>query len=221
MSTGKKKILVFIFSLLSLGAFAAPGGGNRGGGGGNRGGNSPSGASRGSGGATNPSFSNSSRPSPSSPQNSNSRPAPAPKPSDAGGNPPPAPNNGNAGNFGKNEALPGEVINYRGTRIISENDAFTLQAVKTERVNAKEVSLELTFNQSVNPHTFTSDSILVDGEEISSKTKFAFNKKGDTIKITVPVQNENFTLTIKDVKSFDGTKIEPIEIKNISDNSGT
>ena len=106
-----------------------------------------------------------------------------------------------------------EILYYRGSRILYENDAFLLQDVKTKRVNSDEMNLELTFNQSINPLSFSTDSILLDGESIPAKTKFAFNKKGDTIRIAVPARSENFNLTITALKSFDGTPLEPVSIE--------
>lgn len=113
-----------------------------------------------------------------------------------------------------------EIIYYRGTRTLSENGTFALQQVKSERLNPSEVSLEITFSQSVNPLTFTEESLLLwaDGEQVSSKTKFSFNKKGDTIRVSVPLsaESEKLTFSIQNVKSFDGTPIEsfsPITIQ--------
>lgn len=110
-------------------------------------------------------------------------------------------------------ALSSEILYYRGSRILSTNDEFLLQNVKTQRLNPDEINLELTFNQSINPLTFSTDSILLNGESISTNTKFAFNKKGDTIRIAVPVKKENFNLTITALKSYDGTPLEPISLE--------
>ena len=109
--------------------------------------------------------------------------------------------------------LSSEILYYRGSRILSKNDEFLLQDVKTVRLNPYEINLELTFNQSINPLTFSTDSILLNGESISTETKFAFNKKGDTIRIAVPVRNENFNLTITALKSYDGTPLEPVSVE--------
>lgn len=167
------------------------------------------------GGASNPAENG---PNPSSlPQPGN--PASAPSPSKNPGANDVVASNRDTGDFFANgmnfpEISPksegvGAIVYYRGNRVLAENSEFTLQNVKSERLNSNEVTLEITFNQTVNPLTFTTDSILVDGEAISSKTKFSFNKKGDTIKLAVPAQNEDFSLTIKDVESYDGTVIEP------------
>lgn len=112
-----------------------------------------------------------------------------------------------------NEKILPEMINYRGNRILSEGGEFVLQNVRSERTNNNEVTLEISFNQSVNPLTFSVDSILIDGAAISSKTKFSFNKKGDTIRIAVPNKGEKMNLMIQNVESFDGTVIAPVQIE--------
>jgi len=232
-----RNVFIFFafFSLLNLQAFASPGGGP-GGNGGNRPGSRPAPRERTAAGAKrspsssslgnkndrarpseaskdskksssekndNPSGSDGYSASPSAPEFS-LEPKMQPSQSENGGQNITITSAGNTNNS--------EIIFYRGARTISESDEFTLQNIKSERTGANEFTIEITFNQSVNPRSFTANSILVDGQEIPSKTKFTFNKKGDTIKVSVPSKNENFSLSIQNVESFDGTKIEPIQI---------
>lgn len=147
------------------------------------------------------------------PQGSNA--APPPESAQIQGFIEPKPIDSISGNEQNPQTSP-EIIFYRGTRTLSDGEIFTLQNIKSERNENGEILLEITFNQSVNPRTFNQDSILVNGEKISSKIKFTFNKKGDTIKLTVPAKSETISLSIQNVESFDGTKIEPtqINIKN-------
>lgn len=112
-----------------------------------------------------------------------------------------------------NERIMPEMMNYRGNRIVSEGAEFLLQNIKSERVNSSEVSLEITFNQSVNPLSFSEDSILIDGIAIPPKTKFSFNKKGDTIRMYVPSKSEKMNVLVQNVESFDGTVISPVLIE--------
>jgi len=106
-----------------------------------------------------------------------------------------------------------EMINYRGNRIASEGAEFFLQTIKSERINNAEVSLEISFNQSINPLTFSAESILIDGNAVPPKTKFSFNKKGDTIRLAVPSKSEKMNIIIQNVESFDGTVIVPVQIE--------
>lgn len=228
MKNSRKALFVLIFSIFSLGAFAAPAGSGRPGGGerregsGDRGGNS---------GKNGPVFSNNarSRTKSSSSKKSGGEGSKKEKSSFAPAGNAENPSSSNSPVVSESDFSPSEntamtqnqaedsgIIYYRGSRVLLNDSAFDLQNIKTERSGENTVNLEITFSQSVNPRTFSADSILVDGKAISSKTKFSFNKKGDTIKLTVPVQSGTFNLMIKDVESFDGTVIDPvtIEVKN-------
>ena len=188
----KKNFLIIIFSILATLAFALPGGGPGGGGGGGR----PSGGGRSpsGGGSRSSSHSRSLKDDYSSKKTSTES--------------------------NKTESSSSEVMKYRGNRVLSDGTSFNLQSIKTERNNDSEVTLEITFTESVNPLSVSKNSVVIDGDSISSETKFSFNKKGDTIRLSVPVKNERFSLKIQNVESFDGKTIETFEMKNISDNFG-
>lgn len=208
-----------ILMLVSLNGFSAPrsGGSGRTGGGSS----SPSGKH-----APSPSSSNGARASntarpastPSGPAPSGNRqPAPpSPAPSQERGQAPSAPGgNSSGGSRGTGSAADQEILYYRGSRLVSNTGSFLLQKIKSQRMSSSEISVEITFNKSVNPLTLTSNSIIVNGDAISEKTRFAFNKKGDTIKVSVPTDKEVFSLKIQNMESFDGTTIEPIEVTDI------
>ena len=48
---------------------------------------------------------------------------------------------------------------------------------------------------------------------------FSFNKKGDTIRLAIGVENEPFTVTVQNIESFDGTQLEPVEVTSLSETS--
>ncbi|MBR1403021.1 MAG: hypothetical protein IJ558_02470 [Treponema sp.] len=112
-----------------------------------------------------------------------------------------------------------DFINYRGTRMSFSDEDFLLQQIKTERISDNTVNIEITFNQIINPRSFSYSSIKINGESLSAQTTFAFNKKGDTVRLSIPVTTSLFTLEIKDVQAFDGSALVPIEVRGISDNS--
>lgn len=99
------------------------------------------------------------------------------------------------------------------------DEDFLLQQIKTERISDNTVNIEITFNQIINPRSFSYSSIKINGESLSAQTTFAFNKKGDTVRLSIPVTTSLFTLEIKDVQAFDGSALVPIEVRGISDNS--
>ena len=95
---------------------------------------------------------------------------------------------------------------------------FLVTQVKSTKADDSSISLEITFNQSINPKSVNHTSIFVDGKPLPDGTRFSFNKKGDTIKLTVSSKNGEtangaFTLQIQNISSFDGTGIDPVDIQ--------
>jgi len=190
----KKRLFVVLFSFLAAFAFAAPGSASRKGGRPSGGGRTPSGPNRPAPGAN--------RPAPSKPDM-------APKTKKT-----------NSKNSGTAKNTSSEILNYRGSRVLSDSESFSLQSVKTKIEKKSNLTLELSFNKSVNPHSFLSDSILIDGKPLSAQTKFSFNKKGDTIRLELPVESEKINLKIQKIESFDGKMIEELELKDLDSGTG-
>lgn len=183
-------------------AFAAPGGSPGGGSGGGGGSHSSSGGSPGgpggrAGGRSSPGGFGGGHGSGSS-----TSPAAPGKPRESG-TPPPA-----------SESSSPSIMNYRGTRKIANNGEFTIQSIKSKLESGDTLTLEIHFNQGVNPLSITGESIFVGGKSVPSE-RMTFNKKGDTVKFTVSSENKYFSLLVQHIEAFDGTKITPVEIKDI------
>lgn len=195
----KKLILIFLFSLLTSVVIAAPGGGGHG----SPGGGGPGGPSGGPGSSSAPA---------GSPGRGPSGPGPAgPAPGGIGTHSP-----GSVPSSSAPVVPPQNVLKYRGTRTACSKDEFRFKCVKTRAESEDSVLLEIRFNQNVNPLSFKNDSILIDGEAVSADTKFSFNRKGDTIRFSVPAVEHPFSLEIQGVESFNGIKIKPVELKDVS-----
>ena len=104
------------------------------------------------------------------------------------------------------------IFYYRGSRAYSESLPLTIYQINCERIDENMVNLEIRFNQSVNPRSVRRDSLLVDKNNLPEKIRFSFNKKGDRLKAIIPVSTNSFGLTVQNVRAFDGTMIEPVEI---------
>ena len=107
---------------------------------------------------------------------------------------------------------PDNIINYRGNRTYTENLPLKINYTSCERRSEDIVCLEIIFNQSINPRSLHYDCFLINNHPLPPGTKFAFNKKGNTIKLMVPSNSNSFKLMIHKITSFDGSVIEPIEI---------
>ena len=106
---------------------------------------------------------------------------------------------------------PDEVFYYRGIRTIADDAPFTIVTSSAVRTDDKNTQLEIAFSKNINPKSVNRDSIFIDGKALPDSTRFSFNKKGDTIQVTIQPESNSFLLTVQGIAAFDGTKMEPYE----------
>ncbi len=146
------------------------------------------------------------------------RPAPSAPPAPTQGRDPRAPRPEKPGNPDMPPPRPGphppkdSVMNYRGTRMLAENEIFAVKKARCCKLNETCAEIEVSFNQSINPRSIKPCCIMIDNLELPDETKFSFNKKGDTIRFTVPLDWTIKKLNVKGLRSYTGTLIMPAEI---------
>ena len=111
---------------------------------------------------------------------------------------------------------PENIMNYRGNRTYSKNCPMKIKQIRATRVGEQNVSIEVIFNQSINPRSVKHSSILVDDKTLNDEIRFMFNKMGDTLKFELPLQEQfqgdTFELKMWGIRSFDGSVMECIKI---------
>lgn len=107
--------------------------------------------------------------------------------------------------------------NFHGRRMMEESSEMHLLFVK-----AKELPdiycFKFVFSQPVNPESMNTDSFLVNGNEIHFE-KMRLSKNYREIDFIVHSENadwfeENMELTVKEIESITGNKMEPVVIEN-------
>ena len=104
------------------------------------------------------------------------------------------------------------IYYYRGNRTYQENLPLEVNYLNCNRIDEDTVILEIVFNQSINPRSVNRDSFLIDNNTLPDGIRFSFNRKGDRIKIEVSMTDDSFEIKVQNVRAFDGTMIEPVEI---------
>ena len=128
-----------------------------------------------------------------------------------------APQNGMQGGVqGVPQNIPGpdsdNIIHYRGNRTYTENLPLKINQIICVRVDGDLVSIEVIFNQSINPRTVRPDSFFINNIPLPPGTRFTFNRRGTTIKILFPISGTSFKFKLRNICSFDGSSIEPVEL---------
>lgn len=105
-----------------------------------------------------------------------------------------------------------KILNYRGSRTYIENLPLKINQIKCTRFDERTVSIEIIFNQNINPRSFRKEALYIDNNPLPDFCRFSFNRRGDTIKFVAPVNSQTFKLKIQNVRSFSGNIIEPVEM---------
>lgn len=111
-----------------------------------------------------------------------------------------------------------EILNYRGTRKVVPSESLEVSCVSAEKYWDGTTLVEICFNQEVNPKSFLSSNLKINGKTANNAVKFKFSRKGDSVKIQIPAQEGKFSLSIDDVEAFDGERIPEIKLNDISVN---
>ena len=107
---------------------------------------------------------------------------------------------------------PDNIIHYRGNRAYSENLPLELVHTRCEKKADELVSLVLIFNQSIDPRTIRPDSCFINNKPLPFGIRFNFNKKGNSVRMLLPLTEDTFKLKVQNISSFEGKKIEPVEL---------
>ena len=150
-------------------------------------------------------------------------PQKGPPPSSQPSGPPPAPPSAPPGQKRNSpQKNPQDIINYRGTRLSLSGEPFFVTDISPYRSETGGVNLEIRFNRIINPRSVKADSITIDGNPLPENAKFSFNRKGDTIKLTFPEENNAFVLKIQNIASYEGISLEAAEFYEvINEDSGS
>ncbi len=107
---------------------------------------------------------------------------------------------------------PDNIIHYRGNRAYAENLPLEIVHTRCERKAEDFVSLVIFFNQSINPRSILPDSFFFNNRPLPFGTRFNFNKKGNSVRMLLPLTEDTFKLKVQNISSFDGKMIEPVEL---------
>ena len=107
---------------------------------------------------------------------------------------------------------PDNIIHYRGNRAYAENLPLEIVHTRSERKAEDVVSLVIFFNQCINPRALHPDSFLLNNRPLPFGIRFNFNKKGNSVRMLLPLRENTFKLKVQNISSFDGKMIEPVEL---------
>jgi len=83
-----------------------------------------------------------------------------------------------------------------------------------ERVGEGKVQIDFLFDQGVDPRSVNGKTVkLNNGVLPMDDTKFLFSKDGKTMRLSMPVKDGSFSVTLEDIVSFSGVSLKKVEIQ--------
>ena len=150
---------------------------------------------------------------------------PKPQPGDELPPPPPAAEgqNRNRPDEFKGTGLPPpdfrESRNFRGRRVPDVKDAFSILNIKSGKIKNGVISIDVFFNQGINPLSVKTSNIYINGEQLKESAGYMFSRNGNTLRLTFVAPEGDFSVKIENIESFKGDKLAPAEFTGINEGS--
>ena len=107
---------------------------------------------------------------------------------------------------------------YHGKKLPSENTSdFRLIEIQTFYSRDGLLSINLVFNSQINPSGVSSSCFSVNGKSVSG-ANFKFSKDGMNVQIRFPFKEELRSLSVRNIKSYNGSQMQLENINNIEKN---
>lgn len=94
--------------------------------------------------------------------------------------------------------------------LFSQNNNDDINRIVVTSVN-NGTQIDIFFEESINPKTLSSNTILINNSQINQNTKFIFNREGTQVRFVIESQT-SFTLQLTNVKTNSGKIINTTEI---------
>ena len=118
----------------------------------------------------------------------------------------------------RNFSSDSDYMIYHGKKLPSENSShFRLVEIQTASSGDGALSVNLVFNRQINPSSVSAACFSVNGKVISG-TKFKFSKDGMSVHVKISFNEELRSISVKDIKSYNGSKMLDENINNIEKN---
>lgn len=110
-----------------------------------------------------------------------------------------------------------ETQNYGGRRLPKLQSDFHLVAIRVEKRSDNLAVISLFFNDALDASTVTSSSILINDRSLPEKTNFSFNKNQKSFRFISALPQNEFTVFITGINSWNKRQISATRIKVTAD----
>ena len=115
-----------------------------------------------------------------------------------------------------------DMMNYSGRKLSKKKIDFAVTGIKLdEKETEGTITFTIYFNDVIDTASLGGENILINNQPLQDDVAFLFNKNRNVIQFSISSKeyktDENFSVEIKDIESYDGRIMQTIKIDDLSE----
>ena len=113
-------------------------------------------------------------------------------------------------------------MNYSGRKLSKKKIDFAVAGIKLDKKESEStITFTIYFNDVIDTASLGGENILINNQPLQDDVAFLFNKNRNVIQFSISSKeyktDENFSVEIKDIKSYDGRIMQAFKIDDLSE----
>ena len=115
-----------------------------------------------------------------------------------------------------------DMMNYNGRKLSKKKNNFAVTGIQAdEKKTEGTITFTIYFNDVIDTASLGGENILINNQPLQDDVAFLFNKNRNVIQFSISSKeyktDENFSVEIKDIESYDGRIMQAIKIDDLSE----
>ena len=115
-----------------------------------------------------------------------------------------------------------DMMNYSGRKLSKKKIDFAVAGIKLDKKESEStITFTIYFNDVIDTASLGGENILINNQPLQDDVAFLFNKNRNVIQFSISSKeyktDENFSVEIKDIKSYDGRIMQAFKIDDLSE----
>ena len=115
-----------------------------------------------------------------------------------------------------------DMMNYSGRKLSKKKIDFAVTGIKLdEKETEGTITFTIYFNDVIDTASLGGENILINNQPLQDDVAFLFNKNRNVIQFSISSKeyktDENFSVEIKDIESYDGRIMQAFKIDDLSE----
>ena len=115
-----------------------------------------------------------------------------------------------------------DMMNYNGRKLSKKKNNFAVTGIRVdEKKTEGTVTFTIYFNDVIDTSSLGGENVLINNQPLQDDVTFLFNKNRNVMQFSISAKeygtDENFSVQIKDIESYDGRTLQAFEIDDLKD----